>query len=154
MRESIDHARESSQRELRAYIGIVDIVEEAKGVRIKFCNKGATPARKVTLGGWPTVKPSGDGHHLTSQQIRKQGEELGMSTTYSSDATAWKDIESSFLIKIGDWEILKGFVTYIAGFIYYTDVFNERQWVCFQFTMDFKSKKWEFHTCNEGNDAS
>jgi hypothetical protein len=130
------HARESSERQLRAYVHIEDIVmsEMNSGydaiIQVIIRNYGQTPARWITntYQCLPMVRPTEPGFTLNAQQTAELGDLAPTQKTYSTfpyPYALWQSIKTDISTKTTTF--------YVFGRIDYRDVFERPRWSEYRF---------------------
>jgi hypothetical protein len=130
------HARESSERQLRAYVHIEDIVmsEMNSGydaiIQVIVRNYGQTPARWITntYQCLPMARPRESGFALNAQQTAELGDLAPTQKTYSTfpyPYACWQGIKADISTKATTF--------YVFGRIDYRDVFERSRWSEYRF---------------------
>jgi hypothetical protein len=140
--------KDTAQRELRAYIGIVDTTVINDGIKVTFKNGGETPAYKVRTGGRIVIGPQ-----LTAKVIMDSFSKV-WEMQNASGGIAWKGLETAFIIKFTNLEQLKTEISQTYGVIRYEDVFGGKQHLCYQISLCYQDGEWVFVTALQGNEAS
>jgi hypothetical protein len=154
---TLTHLRESSARELRAYLFVFDVdfvagtpLSELAAYHIIVKNSGQTPAYSVEVLSRIDIGPA----HSVSVEFpepkrdsTKEGSRapLGPNSTLTHKTTnrAW-DNEQRLRLNRGD-------VVYVHGVIAYEDIFGEKQWTRFRLARHAGSHN--LVSCEAGNEA-
>jgi hypothetical protein len=160
LKETIDHAKDSSERQLRAYIlveatGLEDLVDGGSPrAAVTFRNVGQTPAYEVVCHGRMAICPfplQEDLPALNWSEVRRSKEPLGPTLKRSKTEVGFPvlgEVPHLFGLRSGDWAI------YVYGEIRYKDAFDKPHTTKYRFfsggLIGIESGLTAYH---EGNEA-